>query len=428
MVDRWPIFLCYRQTDGMASAARVFTLLDDQPVPVPDETDPGAAPPRLDVYFDQAAPGVEDWQAVHEPYLKRARAIVVICTPGAKLKEGKTDWVHREIDWWLANREMAPLLVDPLGADLRYVPSSIAARWPNAQRIKLIEKDWDGLTEAERIALDERVRAQFLGAIVPSAERFYRQELELEEGRAARIARIRRAAAGLAMGFVIVLATAIWIYLLWNAAQEAAHTAETARQEAEQASRLAQTRVLEGQLARTRTEAELLGILQEFDKYDAYKDTIKQWEDDFRARASAIAAIANDRLPSCERFGGFNIYEGQLLEMPFEGLAENEAMFAFLAVVPGSSPERGDWAPAVLDVFFADRGALSARRNLNHLDVKRVMESVPLEDQWGLLIGLGTPHVLTHGGRNYRIRRTNIRMNDQGDMVMAFDICLEVTG
>ena len=43
---------------------------------------PGQAP-QSDVYFDQAALGVEDWAAVQEPYLKKARAIIVVCTPGS---------------------------------------------------------------------------------------------------------------------------------------------------------------------------------------------------------------------------------------------------------------------------------------------------------------------------------------------------------
>ena len=145
------------------------------------EPDSLESPPLLDVYFDQAAPGVEDWTAIHEPYLKRARAIIVICTPGSKLNEGTGDWVHKEIDWWLSNRVMAPILVDPLGEEMRYVPGPIANKWPNAQRIRLIEKDWEGLAEDDRQVLDDRVRAQFLGAIVPSGDSFYQQELEQEK-------------------------------------------------------------------------------------------------------------------------------------------------------------------------------------------------------------------------------------------------------
>jgi hypothetical protein len=131
-MNKWPIFICYRQADGKAAATRIFEMLQNQVVPLPLEHDSQEEPPELDVYFDQAVPGVDDWTNVHEPYLKRARAIIVVCTPGSKLNEGESDWVHQEIDWWLGNREIAPILVDPLSEEMRYVPDSIAAKWPNA--------------------------------------------------------------------------------------------------------------------------------------------------------------------------------------------------------------------------------------------------------------------------------------------------------
>jgi hypothetical protein len=425
-MNNWPIFICYRQADGTVAAARIYTLLQDRAVPVPSEADQKDKRPMLDVYFDQAAPGVEDWTAIHEPYLKRARAIIVICTPGAKLNEGQQDWVHREIDWWLGHREMAPILVDPLGEDMRYVPGSIASKWPNAQRIKLIEKDWEGLSDNERLALDERARAQFLGAIIPSGDSFYRQELEQEKYRAARLLRTRRTAVGLTAAFVVSVAIAVWIYSLKNAADIAAASALVAREEAEAARQLVQIRVIEGQAVRAETEAKLLDILQQFDQYDAYKSIMEEWEIDFRARAGALRASAKDGLPDCNQVGGFTVYEGQMVDVYLDNLPEHEAMFAYLAVVPGSSPRSGDWAPSVLDVFFGEREEFSPGRVRSRGTVKNMMSSVPAEDRWGLLIGLDTPHVLTHHDQNYRINQTNIHMNDEGDMIMAFNVCLEV--
>lgn len=432
-MNDWPVFICYRQADGAVAAARIYTLLQDHVVPVPSETDQKDSIPLLDVYFDQAAPGVEDWTAIHEPYLKRARAIIVICTPGAKLNEGEQDWVHREIDWWLEHRKMAPILVDPLGENLRYVPVSIASKWPNAQRIKLIEKDWEGLSDDDRLALDERVKTQFLGAIIPSGDSFYRQELEQEKNRASRLLRTRRTAVGLTVAFMVLAAIAIWIYSLKNAADEAAMMAETAaasalvaREEAEAASQLAQTRVIEGQAVRAETEAKLLDILQQFNQYDAYKQIMEEWEIDFRSRAGALRASAKDGLPDCNQVGRFTVYERQMVAVYLDDLPEHEAMFAYLAVVPGSSPRSGDWAPSVLDVFFGEKEEFSQGRDRSRGTVKDMMSSVPAEDQWGLLIGLGTPHMLTHHDQNYRINQTNIYMNDEGDMIMAFNVCLEV--
>lgn len=54
-----------------------------------------------------------------------------------------------------------------------------------------------------------------------------------------------------------------------------------------------------------------------------------------------------------------------------------------------------------------------------------MMASIPTEDQWGLLVGFGTPSVLTYKEHNYRIRQTNINMNEEGDMIMAFNVCVE---
>ena len=51
---------------------------------------------------------------------------------------------NREIDWWLANRDAAPILIDPHGGGDRYVPDAIDARWPRIQRIGLPEADWEG--------------------------------------------------------------------------------------------------------------------------------------------------------------------------------------------------------------------------------------------------------------------------------------------
>lgn len=54
-----------------------------------------------------------------------------------------------------------------------------------------------------------------------------------------------------------------------------------------------------------------------------------------------------------------------------------------------------------------------------------MMDSVPTQDQWHQLIGFGTPPLLTHNERNYRVKQKNIGMNDEGDMIMAFDVCME---
>lgn len=175
----WPIFICYRQVDGLPAARRLHELLDKQTVSGPD-----GEQIELDVYLDQTMPAVADWRELHRPYLERARAILVVCSPGAKIDEGPNDWVQREIDWWLEHRTVTPILIDPLRQGLRYVPSSISARWPESQRIPLVESEWIHLPEAE---LKEKARAlqrQIVGAILPSGAAIYTQELEAERKRA----------------------------------------------------------------------------------------------------------------------------------------------------------------------------------------------------------------------------------------------------
>jgi hypothetical protein len=438
-MTNWPIFICYRQSDGTLAAERIYSLLQHQSVPIEMETSDGRESPRLDVYFDQAAPGVGDWTSVHEPYLKRARAIIIICTPGAKLNEGSEDWVHREIDWWLEQREMSPILIDPLGEGTRYVPEGISSRWPNAQRIKLIEKDWDGLNTTEKSNLEKRVREQILGAIVPSGEGFYRQELEQEKARANRLRRIRRGAIAIATAFVFLSVIAVWIYNLKMVADEAAMEAVAARQSAESAAteaiearnqavaaqQLVQLRVIENQAARARTEAELMSILQQFKKYEAYGNVMKEWEADFNTLSDTLGKSVQGSLPACNLVGRFSIYERQLVTGYLDNMPDTQAFYAYLAVVPGSSTREGDWAPSVLDLFFASRDQVSPDRDIDRNKVKQLMRDVPVDNQWGLLIGLGTPHLITYKDRNFRISRKGMNMNDDGDIISLFEICQE---
>jgi WD40 repeat protein len=186
--DIWPVFICYRQTDGRRIAERLYTLLNG--VIVPQETDTSDSArlaPRLDVYFDKAAPGVGDWTAVHEPYLKRARAFILVCTPGAKLIEGEKDWVHKEISWWIQNRQQAPILIDALGSGERYVPEAVLEKWPNAQRIEVILEEWSRLGPQQQEEVENRTVARVLGGVTQSAGAIYREELKREQERAAEL-------------------------------------------------------------------------------------------------------------------------------------------------------------------------------------------------------------------------------------------------
>ncbi len=175
----WPIFICYRQVDGLAAARRLYELLDKREV-----TGPKGESILFDVYLDQTMPAVADWREIHRPYLERARALIVICTPGAKIIDGPEDWVHKEISWWLEHRKTVPILIDPLRQGIRYVPTAIRERWPEIQRIPLVESEWTSLPAADLEQKASALRRQMVGNILPSGAAIYDEELRAERKRA----------------------------------------------------------------------------------------------------------------------------------------------------------------------------------------------------------------------------------------------------
>ena len=180
----WPIFICYRRVDGHAAARRLYEMLDKW-----QTTAAESQPIQIDAYLDDNMPGIPDWRAMHTPYLEKARAIVVVCTPGAKLNEGPDDWVHYEIDWWIEHRETAPILIDPLREGARFVPLQIAKRWPDIQRISLVEEEWRQLSGEAVEQKTAVIRRQIMGAILPSGAAIYAQELAEERDRALELKR-----------------------------------------------------------------------------------------------------------------------------------------------------------------------------------------------------------------------------------------------
>jgi len=177
--ELWPVFICYRQVDGLAAARRLHELLDKRQV-----TGPTGELIEFDVYLDQTMPAVADWREIHRPYLERARALIVVCTPGAKIVEGEADWVHKEIGWWMEHRDTAPILIDPLRQGIRYVPDVIRTKWPEIQRIALVEAEWTHLLATELEGKAIALRRQIIGNILPSGAAIYDAEVKAERKRA----------------------------------------------------------------------------------------------------------------------------------------------------------------------------------------------------------------------------------------------------
>ncbi len=216
--QRWPIFICYRRVDGAAAARRLHETLDKWETVGPD----GAAI-RIDAYLDASVPGIADWKAVHRPYLEKARALIVVCTPGLKLKEGASDWVHQEIDWWMTHRTTAPILIDPLREGIRYVPVQIATRWPDIQRLQLVEEEWARLSGSALELKTQDLRRQIIGTVLPSGADVYAQELAAERLRANRLKMAFTVSTGL-----LVAATALGTYA-WNRRGAAIRNEQAAR-------------------------------------------------------------------------------------------------------------------------------------------------------------------------------------------------------
>ena len=178
-LERWAIFICYRRDDGAAAARRVYEALEGQRVATSDANEI-----ELDPFLER---GDDLWGRNgrrDRPFLERARAFVVICTPGACMdlrSEQKEDWVHSEIEWWLEHRDAAPILIDAIGNG-RWIPDSIRQQWQNLQW-RRCTREWDSLEEPELRRRRAELRHWIVGSILPSAAEVYAKELEAEKER-----------------------------------------------------------------------------------------------------------------------------------------------------------------------------------------------------------------------------------------------------
>ena len=154
-----------------------------------------------------------------------------------------------EIDWWLAHRGTAPILVDPLMEGLRYVPVAIARRWPDIQRIPLVEAEWSVLSGAALEAKTEAVRRQVIGAILPSGAAIYAQELAIEQQRSRRL---KGALLIAALLLVAVGAAGAYAYNRRGAAQRSERVAQASLLDSTASSLFNEARLLE-----TRRELEM---------------------------------------------------------------------------------------------------------------------------------------------------------------------------
>ena len=121
--------------------------------------------------------------------------MILICTPGSFSRLGEDDWVHFEIDWWLDHRrETAPILVETTDEGGRWVPRSVAARWPFAQRVPLSLDAWENLEKEDRYEKETASLNKIVAGLQASAAEVQDEERtgpgkRLDQPRQERIAR-----------------------------------------------------------------------------------------------------------------------------------------------------------------------------------------------------------------------------------------------
>jgi len=189
------IFLCYRRTDGEDQARWLYDLLTE------------TASGDTAVYLDTAAPAVSDWTEHHQQKLAEADALIVVVTPGVFSNFGSNDWVHRELDWWIGNRKVAPIVVETTGDGERWIPQKIKKKWPLIQHIDLQLDQLERASERERESERTRTRRRVLEGI-----RANREALELRALRGQQRARwARRLAIGGAGGVFVAGLAVAWV-------------------------------------------------------------------------------------------------------------------------------------------------------------------------------------------------------------------------
>lgn len=199
--DKYVIFMCYRRADGEWCAEWLYGLLSGQEL----DSERGERQ-EVQLFYDKTMPAGPNWRDHHLPALLRARAFILIATPGVKIdlsKPGKPDWVHEEIRWWLKHRRTAPIVVDATGEGNRWIPDAIVRRWPNLNRVE-VTRD-----EVERSALDSngavsRIRERLLRGAAQAGQKGAFEELK----RFKRLTRNLRLGLGAAVVASIAAATA----------------------------------------------------------------------------------------------------------------------------------------------------------------------------------------------------------------------------
>jgi WD40 repeat protein len=202
----WRVFICYRRSDGSSAAELVYRNLSGVVVRGADDLDH-----PLDIYFDQTAPAIPDWRQKHLPHLRVSRALIFVATPMARCRHEGDDWVHMELDWWVANRKTPPIIVNATDTIASAVPKAIQNKWPYAQRIECNPEYWRRLP-ADQQEFNEKRLAQRITEGIRLSETGIRYE---------ELLRLRKLNQRLLILLVMVLLAALGIaYLTYSVRKE----------------------------------------------------------------------------------------------------------------------------------------------------------------------------------------------------------------
>lgn len=190
--DFWQVFICYRQVDGSEVAEWLYRHLEGVSFTAPGQE----KRVFLRVYWDSAAPALDNWQNLHKPALESSRALIVVCSPGILTRFGDEDWVHRELRWWLRNRKAAPIIVDLTGEGDRWLPVEVRQRWPYAQRVEIALGEWARLATDDRRVQEQRAVERILGGIRESETKTRFEDLERQKTLSRRL--------GIAFAFTLI--------------------------------------------------------------------------------------------------------------------------------------------------------------------------------------------------------------------------------
>jgi WD40 repeat protein len=207
-----PVFLAYREVDGRDFADLLDRALNGKPLPALSPTGNDEGAPELDVHYDhRSAPPGEQIADVNWRALRKARALILVISPGTRSREKKRDWLYAEIDWWLAHRKSArPLLVDTTGEPLRWAPEPIVKRWKDIVAVPISRDDSEGR--------NQRSIDLIIQGIVRGQSERVREDLRRERNR--RLV-FQNALAAAAMLFIFAAAAGFVAYQQRNEARRA---------------------------------------------------------------------------------------------------------------------------------------------------------------------------------------------------------------